>query len=72
MYRFSHGARRVLSQKGNKHFGNAEGATGVYGHAFIFRVKRQASQGEGREVEYENLDKSFINSAFKGEGLSAS
>ena len=70
MYKFSRGAWKVL--KRNKHFRSVEGAEEVYGNAFIFKVKKSASQSESGVVEYENLDHSFIDSAFKGKGLSAS
>ena len=66
MYRFSSRACKALDRKRNEHFRNAKGAESVYGDAFIFKVKRPASQDEDRVVEYENLDKSFIDFVFKG------
>ena len=72
MYKFSRRARKVLTRHPNKHFESVEGAEEVYGNAFIFKVKRPASQSESGVVEYEDLDKSFIDSAFKGKGISAS
>ena len=53
----------------NQHFRGVKGAGKVYGNAFIFKVKKPASQSEDRVLEYENLDKSFIDSAFKGKGI---
>lgn len=55
----------------NEHFSRA-GAHDVYGTAFIFKVKQTASQSQSGALECENLDQSFIDSAFKGRGLSAS
>ena len=72
MYKFSRSAWKDLNRKRNKHFRSVEGAEEVYGNAFIFKVKKSASQSESGVVEYENLDKSFIDLAFKGKGLSAS
>ena len=72
MYRFSDGARKDLPDMLNKNFERAEGANSVYGNAFIFKVKTSASQSESGVAEYDNLDLSFIDSAFKGRGLSAS
>ena len=72
MYKFSLGAWKDLIQKPNKHFWSVEGAEAVYGNAFIFKVKKPAAQSESGVVEYEKLDKSFIDSAFKGKGISAS
>lgn len=71
MYKLSDGVRRHLPHVLNETFSRA-GADEVYGTAFIFKVKQSASQSQSGEVEYENLDLSFINSAFKGRGLSAS
>lgn len=50
---------------------SAEGAEEVYGDAFIFKVKEIELEHEREVAKYENLDKSHINSAFKGKGISA-
>ena len=72
MYKLSDGARMDLPGMLNRYFESAEGADDVYGNVFIFKVKRPALQSESGVVEYENLDQSFIDSAFKGKGISAS
>ena len=72
MYRLSEDARRYLPDMLNEHFVRAEGAGRVYGTAFIFKVRVPASQSKSGEVEYQDLDQNFIDSAFKGRGLSAS
>ena len=66
IYKFSRRAEKVLNGEKNKHFQNVEGAIGVHGNAFIFKVKRPGSKDEDRVVEYEKLDKSFIDYVFKG------
>ena len=71
MYKLSDGARMDLPGMRNKYFESPEGADDVYGNVFIFKVKRPALQSESGVVEYENLDQSFIDSAFKGKGISA-
>ena len=72
MYKISDGARRHIPHALNKHFERAKAASDVYGHVHIYKAKQQGSGNERMTVEYENLDKSFINTAFEGKGLSAS
>ena len=72
MYKLSVDARKDVPHMVNKHFMRAGGAVDVYGNAFIFKVKKPVPRSESGVIEYENLDQSFIDSAFKGRGLSAS
>lgn len=53
----------------NKRFKKIEGAAGVYGSAFIFKVKEPATFDEQGMIEYEDLDENFIRDAFEGKGL---
>lgn len=54
----------------NKHFEGVPGAAGVYGDAFIFKVKEPAFI-DWLMVRYDELDEDFIRNAFKGKGIAS-
>ena len=69
MYKsFSEDARK-RPQAPNRHFLGVENIEPVYGSVYIFKVKNAMKPDDSSSI-YEDLDKSFIDSAFKRKGIS--
>ena len=69
MYKSFNEDARKRPQAPNRHFLGLKNTESVYGSVYIFKLKNAMKPGDNSS-DYEDLDKSFIDSAFKGEGIS--